>query len=127
MNEDIFVQLGAIPHKPKGLTGNSSSKRFTKDVKKQLKHMEEHKHEEGVECETCKKFNPPKPKTDQKEVLLETYCKQEALPKTDRKCSAQGCEKGGHFTCSKCKKVLYCSSYCQTNEWPEHKKVCGQL
>ena len=29
--------------------------------------------------------------------------------------------------CTKCKKIRYCSSTCQNNDWKKHKKVCSNI
>ncbi len=39
------------------------------------------------------------------------------------KCANPSCSQDATSTCSKCKLVKYCSKQCQSNHWPEHKKI----
>jgi hypothetical protein len=40
-------------------------------------------------------------------------------------CRERGIRAGGRwFTCSRCKKVGYCSAECQKKDWPQHKSIC---
>ena len=35
--------------------------------------------------------------------------------------------KYGHYKCSSCKSVYYCSKKCQIDDWKEHKLICDNL
>ena len=43
-----------------------------------------------------------------------------------RQCSVDGCSKAGTGRCSVCKTV-YCSTQCQTADWPDHIAFCEYL
>ena len=57
-------------------------------------------------------------------------CANEAIPFLDlvQQRQAYGkCKKKHKFTCSRCKKISYCSKECSVQFWPYHKKICKTL